>query len=59
MTDDQVIWEYRQIMAWKYEEKTGKPYSEDVLIDATYEEWQRQLGIDMQKLKQGHGRQNP
>lgn len=46
MTTADIIWEFRQIRALEYEKKTGKPYREDDdLIDATYKDYQRSLGI--------------
>jgi hypothetical protein len=46
MTAADVLWEYRQIKAYEYEQKTGKPYTEDdTTVDSGYEEWQASLGI--------------
>lgn len=46
MTEDQVIGEYKMLMAWQYEQRTGKPYKEsEVLIDPGYEDYQKSLGL--------------
>ena len=46
MTASQIRWEYRQIMAARWEEKHGKRYQPDeTLVDSGYEEWQKRMGI--------------
>lgn len=40
-----ILWEYQQIMAWEYEQKTGRKAIDDVVIDPNYEEWQESIGV--------------
>lgn len=46
MTNADIVWEYRQMKALEYEEKTGKQY-EETTYDTSYAEYQRSLGIDV------------
>ncbi|GEM_PF-6565569 len=41
MTNADIWYEFRQIHAFKTEQKTGKPYSsnEDAVIDDSYDDW--------------------
>lgn len=45
----QTWWEYRQIIAFKFEEKTGKPYKEaDVMVDPEFEAFAKSVGVSTQ-----------
>lgn len=40
MTAADIMFEFRQLLAAREEEKTGKPYDEsDVTIDENYDDW--------------------
>ncbi|MCD8487892.1 MAG: hypothetical protein LRZ84_14440 [Desertifilum sp.] len=48
MTPTQILDEFRQIQAFEYESKTGKPFKdeeEEILYDDRFEEWKKGLGI--------------
>jgi len=46
MLEADVMYEYRQIQAFEYEKKTGKPLpAQEEMHDDSYEAWQEKIGL--------------
>lgn len=54
-----MIWEYRQIQAFEYEKKTGKPMpAQEEMYDDSYEDWQEEIGLTKEAIEAAkNGRQ--